>query len=74
MLDLVLATLRGEVRPVMSVYDCRQIQSYPTTIQPMRGLVDRIKAMEGKDGILSVSIAHTAFHMATSLRSARACW
>ena len=57
-LDLVLATLRGKVRPVMSVYDCRQIQSYPTTIQPMRGLVDRIKAMEGKDGILSVSIAH----------------
>ena len=57
-LDLVLATLRGKIKPVMSVYDCRQIQSYPTTIQPMRGLVDRIKAMEGKDGILSVSIAH----------------
>jgi microcystin degradation protein MlrC len=57
-LDLVLATLRGKAKPVMSVYDCRQIQSYPTTIQPMRGLVDRIKAMEGKDGILSVSIAH----------------
>jgi len=57
-LDLVLATLRGRIRPVMSVYDCRQIQSYPTTLQPMRGLVDRIMAMEGKDGILSVSIAH----------------
>ena len=57
-LDLVLATLRGKMKPVMSVYDCRQIQSYPTTLQPMRGLVDRIKAMEGKDGILSVSIAH----------------
>ena len=57
-LDLVLATLRGKVKPVMSVYDCRQIQSYPTTMQPMRGLVDRIMAMEGKDGILSVSIAH----------------
>lgn len=57
-LDLVLATLRGKIKPVTSVYDCRQIQSYPTTIQPMRGLVDRIKAMEGKDGILSVSIAH----------------
>ena len=54
----MLATLRGEVKPVTSVYDCRQIQSYPTTIQPMRGLVDRIKAMEGKDGILSVSLAH----------------
>jgi microcystin degradation protein MlrC len=57
-LDLVLATLRGKIKPVMSVYDCRQIQSYPTTLQPMRALVDRIKAMEGKDGILSVSIAH----------------
>ena len=57
-LDLVLATLRGKIKPVMSVYDCRQIQSYPTTIQPMRGLVDRIMAMEGRDGILSVSIAH----------------
>ncbi len=58
LLDLVLATLRGKVKPVMSVYDCRQIQSYPTTLQPMRSLVDRIKAMEGRDGILSVSIAH----------------
>jgi microcystin degradation protein MlrC len=58
LLDLVLATSRGQVKPVMSVYDCRQIQSYPTTIQPMRGLVDRIMAMEGKDGILSVSIGH----------------
>ena len=57
-LDLVLATLRGKIKPVMSVYDCRQIQSYPTTMQPMRGIVDRIMAMEGKDGILSVSIAH----------------
>ncbi len=57
-LTLVLATLRGQIKPVTSVYDCRQIQSYPTTIQPMRGLVDRIMAMEGKDGILSVSIAH----------------
>ena len=51
-LDLVLKTLRGRIKPVMSVYDCRQIQSYPTTLQPMRSLVDRIMAMEGKDGIL----------------------
>lgn len=57
-LDLVLATLRGKIRPVMSVYDCRQIQSYPTTLPLMRAFVDRIKAMEGKDGILSISIVH----------------
>ncbi len=57
-LDIVLRTLRGEVKPVMSLYDCRQIASYPTTLPLMRGFVDRIKAMEGKDGILSISIAH----------------
>ena len=58
LLDLVLRTLRGEIKPVMSLYDCRQISSYPTTLPLMRAFVDRIKAMEGKDGILSISIVH----------------
>jgi microcystin degradation protein MlrC len=58
LLDLVLATLAGRIKPVMSLYDCRQIQSYPTTLPLMRAFVDRIKAMEGKDGILSISIGH----------------
>jgi microcystin degradation protein MlrC len=57
-LDLVLRTIRGEVRPVSSLYDCRQIGSYPTTLPLMRGFVDRMKAMEGKDGVLSISIGH----------------
>ncbi len=57
-LDLMLRSIRKEVRPVMSVYDCRQIGSYPTTLPLMRGFVDRISAMEGKDGILSISIGH----------------
>ena len=57
-LDLVLATLRGKVRPVMSMYDCQQVQSYPTTLPLMRAFVDKIIAMEGKDGILSISVGH----------------
>ncbi len=57
-LDLVLATIRGEVKPVMSVYDCRQIASYPTTQPLMRAFVDRVKGLEGKDAVLSVSIVH----------------
>jgi microcystin degradation protein MlrC len=57
-LDLVLRTLRGKIKPVMSLYDCRQIASYPTTLPLMRAFVDRIKALEGKNGILSISIAH----------------
>ncbi len=58
LLTLVLATIRKQVRPVMSMYDCRQIGSYPTTLPLMRAFVDRMMAMEGKDGILSISIGH----------------
>jgi microcystin degradation protein MlrC len=58
LLDLVLRTIRGQVKPVMSLYDCRQIGSYPTTLPLMRAFVDRMKAMEGKGGILSISINH----------------
>jgi microcystin degradation protein MlrC len=58
LLDLMLTTLAGKIKPIMSVYDCRQIQSYPTTLPLMRSFVDKIKAMEGKNGILSISIAH----------------
>ncbi len=58
LLNLVLRTVRGEIKPVMSLYDCRQIASYPTTLPLMRGFVDRTSALEGKDGVLSVSIGH----------------
>jgi len=58
LLDIVLKTLRGQARPVMSMYDCRQIGSYPTTLPLMRAFVDKIKTMEGKDGVLSISIGH----------------
>src|SRR5882724_12350113 len=56
--DLVLRTIRREIKPTKSVFDCRLIASFPTSIQPMRGLVDRIMAMEGTGRVLSVSIGH----------------
>jgi microcystin degradation protein MlrC len=56
--DLTLRTARDEIRPRMSVFDCRMIGSFPTSREPMRSFVDGIKAREGKDGILSISIAH----------------
>jgi microcystin degradation protein MlrC len=62
MVDLTLRTIRGEIRPLPSVYDCRVIQSFPTSIQPMRGLVDKIMALEGKNRVLSVSIAHCFYY------------
>ena len=56
--DLTLRAIRGEIRPVRSVFDCRMIASFPTTREPMRSFVDKVKALEGKDGVLSISIAH----------------
>lgn len=48
----------GLTRPVMRDYDCRMMAMYHTPFEPVRGYVDRMSAMEGKDGILSVSLAH----------------
>jgi microcystin degradation protein MlrC len=58
LLTPVLRAVRGEIHPVMSLYDCRQIASYPATLPLMRAFVDKTAAMEGKDGVLSVSIGH----------------
>ncbi len=58
LLTLVLRAVRKQIRPVMSLYDCRQIASYPTTLPLMRAFVDKVSAMEGKDGVLSVSLGH----------------
>jgi microcystin degradation protein MlrC len=58
LLTLVLRTLRKEIQPVQAFYDCRQIGSYPTTLPLMRSFVDRLSAMEGRDGVLSISIGH----------------
>ena len=47
------------MRPVMSVHDCRMIDVFPTSRQPMRGFVDRMMAMEQDDPrILSLSAIH----------------
>ena len=56
--DLALRTLRGEIRPRLSTFDCRMIGLYPTSREPMRSFVDRLKGFEGRDGILSASIVH----------------
>ena len=56
--ELTLKAVRGEIKPVMSLFDCRMIGSFPTTLQPMRAFVDKMSSLEGKNGVLSVSAAH----------------
>ena len=55
---IVEGTLAGRLRPTMAVHDCRMLGIFPTTREPMRGWVDRMTALEGRDGILSVSLGH----------------
>jgi microcystin degradation protein MlrC len=56
--DLALRALRGEIKPVISTFDCELISIYPTSREPMRSFVDRMVALQGQDGILSVSLIH----------------
>ena len=56
---IVVDTLEGRVRPVMSVHDCRMIDVFPTSREPMRGFVDRMMAMEQDNPrVLSLSAIH----------------
>lgn len=48
----------GKIKPVMALFDCRMINTFRTTEQPLRGFVDKMAALEGKEGILSVSLGH----------------
>ncbi len=45
-------------RPVSFLFDCRMVGFYPTTIEPMAGLVRRMVEEEKQPGILSVSFGH----------------
>ncbi len=58
LVDLAVRTARREIRPVISVFDCRMIATIHTTREPAKGLVARMKALEGRDGVLSVSLGH----------------
>ncbi len=55
---IIMDAALGKTRPTMGVFDMKMINSYFTTLPPMKGFVDKIKEMEGKGGILSISVAH----------------
>jgi len=56
--NLGVATAAGRIKPAMAAYDCRMISLWRTTAEPMRSFVRRMEALEGRDGILSVSFGH----------------
>jgi microcystin degradation protein MlrC len=58
LVDLCAAAARKEIRPVAAVVDCEMIVTVHTSRDPARAFVDRLQALEGRDGVLSISISH----------------
>lgn len=58
LVELVQRTACGEIAPTISTFDCKMIEVLPTSREPMRGFVDKIKALEGQGSVLSASIIH----------------
>lgn len=58
LVDLCAAQVAGRVRPVASVVDCEMAVVVHTTREPAAGFVQRMQALEGHDGVLSVSLTH----------------
>jgi len=59
LVELCLRTARGEIQPVTEVFDlCSLTAAFMTSREPGRSFVDRLIDMEGKDGILSISVTH----------------
>lgn len=58
LVTLVQRVSTGEIAPVISTFDCKMIEVLPTSREPMRGFVDKIKALEGHKTVLSISVIH----------------
>ncbi|MGH8298772.1 MAG: M81 family metallopeptidase [Steroidobacteraceae bacterium] len=56
--DICTRAAMKRCRPVMRLFDCRMVGFYPTTREPMAGLVRRMKEAERRPGILSVGFGH----------------
>jgi microcystin degradation protein MlrC len=55
---IVAAAVEGRAAPRMALFDCRMLGLYPTTVEPMASFLRKIRGLEGRDGVLSISIAH----------------
>ena len=56
--EIVAAAAEGRAAPRMALFDCRMLGLYPTTVEPMASFLRKIRGLERRDGVLSISIAH----------------
>jgi microcystin degradation protein MlrC len=59
LLRILDGTLSGNVKPSVSVFDCKMIDVFPTSFEPMRSFIDDIVQLENADTeVLSISVIH----------------
>jgi len=58
LVELTHLTSLGKVKPVISTFDCKMIEVLPTSREPMRSFIDKIKLLETQKNILSISVIH----------------
>lgn len=58
LLRIALATVKDNVKPSMSSFDCRMIDVLPTSHEPMKSFVAKIRQLEQQAGVLSISVIH----------------
>jgi microcystin degradation protein MlrC len=59
LVDLCAATFEKRIRPTVAVVDCEMAITMHTSRNPARAFVDKIQAMEGRNGVLSISVTHS---------------
>lgn len=59
LVDFCAAAAERRIAPVAAIADCGMVVTIRTPQEPARGYIDRISALEGKDGILSISVVHS---------------
>lgn len=59
LIELTQAWLTGSIQPTHSVFDCRMVDIFPTSHQPMKNFVAKIRRLEKEDSdILTISLIH----------------
>ncbi|WP_127023605.1 M81 family metallopeptidase [Rheinheimera mangrovi] len=58
LVQLAVAAARGDIRPVMSCFDCRMIDVLPTSHEPMKSFIEKICLLEQQQRALSISVIH----------------
>jgi len=58
LVDLCVATAQKKIRPVAATVDTGLILTVHTSREPARGFVQRMQSLEGRNGVLSISLAH----------------